>query len=185
MRSAGAAVRGAALWYCGTLHGKQQGRTAAWAGIQLLMALSVGDFDSAISTPGMHIASLGRVASSLAPVLDLSMTRSSPLSVLQLTSKQDGGRRANEVSMQPRRQLGPSACLMHDSVATALQQEAGKRAQRQLVTDGLGPENVGSRSCCIGLSTGSVSAAHGLADAGLEGSENGDRQAGRPPTSQS
>lgn len=31
-----------------------------------------------------------------------------------------------------------------------LQPEAGKRAQRQLVTDGLGPEKVGTRSCCIG-----------------------------------
>lgn len=48
------------------------------------------------------------------------------------------------------------------------------------MTDGLGPEKVGSRSCCIGLSTGSVSAACGLAVTGLEGSENGDRQAGRP-----
>lgn len=51
---------------CGTLHGKQQGRTAALrgrAGVQLLLPFDWVFFGFpltlAISTPGMHIAPLG------------------------------------------------------------------------------------------------------------------------------
>lgn len=49
---------------CGTLHGKQQGRTAALRGLgSSSCSHSTGpfwfSFDSAISTPGMHIALLG------------------------------------------------------------------------------------------------------------------------------
>lgn len=83
-------------------------------------------FDSAISTPGMHIALLGECRPPYplgSPVLDLSMTRSSPsfrpAGAGQTGWWQASRARQTEPSLQPRCQLGPSGCLMHDSVATA------------------------------------------------------------------
>lgn len=104
---------------CGTLHGKQQGRTAALRGLgSSSYSHSTGSFwfsfDSAISTPGMHIAPLGEGRLSpplnpgLGPVNDTVLPSLLP-SVLQLTGKQDGGgkRKQTEVLLQPRCQLGP------------------------------------------------------------------------------
>ena len=159
------------------------------AGVQLLLPFDwdflVFPLTLAISTPGMHIALLGegRLQGPPEPGLGGPVNDTVLPSFRPAADGQTGWwqARQTEPSLQPRCQLGPSACLMHDSVATAsasARQENGPSSQ--LVTDGLGPEKVGSRSCCIGLSTGPVSAACGLAVTELEGSENGDRQAGRP-----
>jgi hypothetical protein len=54
----------------------------------------------------------------------------------------------------------PSGCPMHDSVATAsatghwIGRKTAGPQRASLVTDGLGPGKVGSRSCCIRLPTG-------------------------------
>ena len=88
-------------WPCGTLPREAAGpyRCAAWAGVQLLLPFDwVFLVLSTLLPPrlGMHMASLGEdlLPPPLNPVLDLSMTRSSPPSVLQLAGKQDGGKRS-------------------------------------------------------------------------------------------
>lgn len=145
---------------CGTLHGKQQGRTAG-----LLRAGGLGSgsyshstgsffgFPLTLLSPRLACTSLlWASAASLStpwyPVLDLSMTQSSPpLSVLQLggqtgwwqASATNGTIAAVEMSVGP-----PSGCLMHDSVATALctaRQDNG--AHRQLVDGRAGSRKSG------------------------------------------
>lgn len=115
---------------CGTLHGKQQGRTAALRGAGWGPApapIRLGLFWFSLDLCYLHAwhahrpFGRGPPPSPLNPTLDLSMTRSSPPSFRPAADGQTGWSQAKqtEVLLQPRCQLGPSACLMHDSVATA------------------------------------------------------------------
>lgn len=92
-----AAVRGAALWYAPTGSSRAVPlRCAGWGPAPAPIRLGLFGFvDSTISTPRHAHGFFGRgpPLCPLNPVLDLSMTRSSPPSVLQLTGKQDGGKR--------------------------------------------------------------------------------------------
>lgn len=122
-----AAVRGAALWYA-PREAAGPYRCAARRGLgSSSCSHSTGFFWFALGLCYLHAwhahRSFGRgpPASPLTPALDLSMTRSSPPSFRPAADGQTGWSQARqtEVLLQPRCQLGPSACLMHDSVATA------------------------------------------------------------------
>lgn len=123
-------MRGAALWYapreaagpyrccCG----------AGWGPAPTPIRLGPFGFPLTLLSPRLACTSpLWAIAASLtplgSPVLDLSMTRSSPsfrpAGAGQTGWWQASRARQTEPSLQPRCQLGPSGCLMHDSVATA------------------------------------------------------------------